>query len=231
MTTARIRVGTVNVPIKVGRKGWRTSVDRMLARCDVLTINESLSQRQRIVYRNAARRHGFKQSGLWATPNPVLIRKSVLERTAAKRHRLHGRLTGWWLFPGYRAARSATTVAAKHRKSGIPLAFTGFHQVPPGRKVEPRSRVIARDKSLAVLNRIAANQRRLHRVHFPAGDTNQGKGQPAINGIHWQTASVDKVGYIDAPGYSVEVVDVEKVPVISDHKHGIVATYRIEETR
>src|SRR5690606_9181248 len=147
--TTEVRVKTLNVPRKTRNKGIRAAWADATRGVDIVFMQEVFSRRQKTLLAELAERDGFEQDGLWASPNPIFYRKSVWKRTGADVIELHKRLVWWRKWPGYSAARYATTIGLEHRKTKLGIGGCNTHLVPRGKKVEPRSRERARIKSKA----------------------------------------------------------------------------------
>lgn len=226
MTT--IRVGLVNVPVKVGAAAWLACWTILSARCSVLVVNESLSRRQRRVYRAAALARGWGQYGLRSSPNPIFFSRLRWAFLAGRVVPLHEE--GPWAkrWPGYNAARFVTVLALLHRRSGERHVILGTHLVSNGDKNPVAWRAEKREESLALLRILVQGYLADGCVVWLLGDMNLQEPFDLGPGFRWvRGQGIDKIGLGLPPGLKVDGAAWRLVAAPTDHKHGVTARVRL----
>lgn len=184
--------------------------------------------KQRNEYHRLAKRDGFKQVGLWRTPNPIFFRKTRWIVTARARYRLHKKDTSALgkKYPGYGAARWLTVAAAKPRRGGPKTGFLNMHWVAEGKKTDPDFRKKARAQSTRVVNDKIGNQLRLSRIAVVGGDTNEpGSKNPVLRDLKWYHSGVDKIGLAVPKSRTVRNQNGSPFKAPTDHKYGKLLTF------
>lgn len=219
----RLRIGTINVPTKVGPNNWETCFRRMATRADIFGINEVGSKHAKALYNRVKDDEGFSQFGLFRGTNPVFWNVGKYRLVHGRSHRIHGAARGRLArrFPGFNAERTLTEVVLAQRAGGPEIAVLYTHWVAPGWKVNPiwRRRMRARSKSL--LRELVREHWAAGRIVVPMGDFNLRLPFWVIRGFRWlRGRGVDKVGILAPAGIAV-TADVDVFPAPTDHKHGV----------
>lgn len=223
-----VRVGTINVPEKVGPQAWERCFEEIAERAELFGLQESLSDHQRDTYLDLAREHALRQFGLMKGPNPVFSDPKVWRRLYGSVYRLHGRGPRFRAWPGYNEARYATVTVHEHVTAGGPqVTVVDAHLVPRGRKVPAWWRKRARRRSLRILADIVRRHVARGRLVVVLGDFNMDE-LPDLPGVHWlHGKGVDKIGVAVPDGWGIAAADVETFPAPTDHRRGVVATFRL----
>lgn len=222
--TVTARFGLINIPIKKGARAWLRCWVIMALRCSVLVVNESLSPRQRRVYRAAARARGWGQFGLQAGPNPVFFSRLKWRKLAGSVVELHG--PGPWVeqWPGYNSGREVTVAALQHRRSGLRLVMLGTHLVSDGDKNPVDWRAQVRETSKTTLEQLVQGFRDDGSIVVLAGDMNIRAPFPLGPRFQWiRGEGIDKVGVALPAGVDLEHSGWRLVTAPTDHKHGVIA--------
>ena len=219
----RLRIGTINVPTKVGSEDWETCFRRMAWRADIFGINEAGSPRAKALYNRVKDEEGFSQFGLFRGSNPVFWQVGKYRLVHGKSHRIHGAARGRLArkYPGFNGERTLTEVVLAQRDGGPEIADLHAHWVAPGWKVNPLWRRRMRARSKALLRELAREHHAAGRIVLVTGDLNLKAPFWVVRGFRWlKGRGVDKIGILAPDGITV-TADVDVFPAPTDHKHGV----------
>lgn len=219
----RLRLGTINVPTKVGPRAWRTCWMKTADRADIFGINEVGARMAKRTYLHLANQHGYDQFGTRITTNPIYWNAGKYRRVSARQYRLHEGATGRLArrYPGFNAARYVTEVVLEQVAGGPEIAVLNVHMVAPGRKVNPIWRARMRAQSKRILRQLIAKHQAAGRIVVLLGDTNLRLPFWVCRGWRWlKGRGVDKVGILVPAGIAV-TADVDIFDAPTDHKHGV----------
>lgn len=224
----RLNVAVINAPIKVGADNWAKCWNRAHANSAVFGINESLTKKQRDVYRvqMAKSPKPVGQFGLHQTPNPIFWRKDRFRKLSGKVHQIHPSNTGPLAdkYPGFNAARYITEVVLLQKVDKREFTILNTHLVPNGPKVNDKWRKKARRKSKRDLRQLVRKHKKAGREVIVMGDMNLYKPFKMPPGFKWiRKFGIDKIGST-LPG----TASLFEAP--TDHKHGVKATLRLRNT-
>jgi len=221
--TAKVSVGVINVPRKVGRANWKKCWSAAAKRTGIFGINESLTPEQRDAYAALACAEQWGQYGLRQCPNPIFWRRSRWQKVTGKVHKIHDAAPGPLRarFPGYNAPRWINEVVLKDKRTGKEVAILNTHWVSEGKKVNAVWRPVVREQSKrAARNLVKAHQAVGRPVVF-IGDTNIRKPFAMPKGFRWiRGEGIDKIGAAGLARHGKPW----KFKAPTDHKHGIAAT-------
>lgn len=238
----RIRIGVINIPVKVRRPAWKKCFTLLLERVDIGGVNESFTPAQRQLYRKVAEAEGFAWSGSTG-PNPIFWDATMFNLVSGRRIPIHPAGTGRRArrFPGYNGAREINEVVLELiAHPGTEIAVLNTHFVPEGPQVPSAWRNQMRSKSKTMLGNLAAAHVARGRVVFPIGDTNI--HEPfSVAPVRWlRGKGVDKIGIalpsgvrgIDFPAEARVIAQrVGWFLAPTDHRRGFVANVRLAITR
>lgn len=227
------RVGTVNVPVKVGLKSWVRCWRIMSRKTGAFGVNESLSRRQRAVYAALCVRRGWGQYGLRNSPNPIFYKRECWTKVPGTGRVVELHPAGPWerTYPGFNAARYATLVVLE-RVSGQQHAFVNAHLVPAGSKVPAPWREQVRADSLAQLRELVDDLADLGLVVWLLGDMNLPQPFPMGDRFQWvRGVGIDKVGVSLPDGITLGDHGFDLVRVPSDHPNAVVCRVHLTKEK
>lgn len=221
-----MRVAVVNVPIKVGPAAWRESFDRadVLSRDGAFGVNETLSPKQRELYRELAKKRNLGWFGL-RTGNAVFWDKARWKRIRGEVVTLHARGESALArrYPGYNAARTATVVVLEDRETGDQVTIICTHWAPQGKKVPAAWGAWARREAKRQIRAVMAGHQASGRVVFLIGDLNvKAVVRMGLTGFRWlRRYGVDKIGVAVPAGTRFVSGSAKVFKAPTDHKHGV----------
>lgn len=227
------RVGTVNVPVKVGPRAWTRCWRIMSRKTGAFGVNESLSRRQRAVYAALCVRRGWGQYGLRNSPNPIFYKRECWNKVPGTGRVVELHPAGPWerTYPGYNAARYATLVVLE-RRSGQRHAFVATHLVSAGSKVPAPWREQVRADSLAQLRELVDDLTDLGLVVWLLGDMNLGPAFDMGDRFQWvRGLGIDKVGVSLPGGITLGDHGFDLVRVPSDHPNAVVCRVHLTKEK
>lgn len=224
-----VAVGLINIPIKVGKRAWCRCFGLMLRQTDIFGVNESLTVRQRRLYRQIAREKGWAWAGSTG-PNPVFWNRRKYHLISARRVRLHpaGTSRRARLFPGYNAAREVTEVVlGVNGHPGTEVAILCWHGVPGGIRVPRAWRDEMRALTKARIAWLTDKHLGAGRIVFSVADTNIFRAF-ALGAIRWlRGRGVDKVGVAVPRNVQITAPRAYTFRAPTDHRHGVVGVVRL----
>lgn len=229
-----MKVAIINVPTKVGIRGWTGCIRAVLARRPAVAgINEAFTGRARALFVAAAAARGYRQYGARQTPNLIFWRRRHWQLVSGRVHQLHDRLSRYAEWRGFNDARYVTEVILRRRgrkhRDAPQVAVLCTHWVPGGDKVEATDRAQARDTSVAVIRGLILEHLAAGRVVILIGDLNvYAPIDLGVAGFEWvRGQGVDKIGVAVPAGYRLTAADFDLFAAPTDHGHGVAARIQI----
>lgn len=225
-----ITIAVINVPTKVGPKDWETCFRRTARRAAIFGVNETFTEKAKLLYRDLAREMNLGRCGLRGGPDPIFWDRDIYRQVEHMRTRLHVRgsslLARRW--PGFNEARYVNEAVLRHRATGDQQAILCTHWVPEGRKVPAAWRKWARAESRRRVRALAVKHLAEGRPVWLLGDTNIGaefnfKPIPGATFRWVRGKGIDKIGLWLPKGMAATDVGFELYDAPTDHKHGVAA--------
>lgn len=224
----QFKPGSINIPTSAGPRNATKAWNIIASETSVFGTQEALYPHIKGLELLAMRRAGWKQYGLYRSPNPIFWDPEVWQFVDGGVTRLHGRGPNFRRYPGFNASRKNTWVTLHHRETDHVVTFINVHWVPQGPKVPESFRQFARARSLGTTTR-QVNRFRDEGHHVVVfGDTNiPDKIFLGPRPVWLKRTGVDKMVFF-LGGVDGEVhTRIKMVPAPVDHKDGIVGMVTI----
>lgn len=229
----KISIGMINVPTKMGTRGYEECYERTSARCDIFGMNEVFARFAKRTVIQESRQHGNAQWGTGRGPNPLFWDETKYRKRWASQHLLHGRGPRYAQYPGFNERRKATVVVLEDLMdtSNPDTTVINTHLLAlASRKIGMVWGRRARKRSLRLIRDIVREHLEAGRIVILMGDMNMRLPFWVNRRFTWvRGRGIDKIGIAVPKGYRVVKKEFSLFAAPTDHQHGVEADIWIEK--